>query len=269
MLLTEAQLQEIAQRVAAILRAGSKNVGEVPQVDTLAGITSLPAIRYNGGVAEVVRATITTLGQPAADAAAVANTAASAANTAAGNANSKAALATEAASAANAAAGNANSKAALATEAASGANTAAGNANSAAIGANNAASGANSAAESANKAAATAIANTNPLVIPTELKVEYPPKITLGNNRALISAKVLPQYVLQNILFQYTGTTVEVDPVTGKITPLNVGSARIHIIPIGRTLLRGIAEIQVVVPTIRRLSASGIRRMHNGQIRLT
>ena len=58
MVLTEAQLQEIAKRVRAIIRAESKGVGDLPVATSLDGLLSLPALRFNGGVPEVVEAPI-------------------------------------------------------------------------------------------------------------------------------------------------------------------------------------------------------------------
>ena len=52
MVLTEAQLQEIAKRVRAIIRAESKGVGDLPVATSLDGLLSLPALRFNGGVPE-------------------------------------------------------------------------------------------------------------------------------------------------------------------------------------------------------------------------
>ena len=45
MVLTEAQLQEIAKRVRAIIRAESKGVGDLPVATSLDGLLSLPALR--------------------------------------------------------------------------------------------------------------------------------------------------------------------------------------------------------------------------------
>ena len=50
MVLTEAQLQEIAKRVRAIIRAESKGVGDLPVATSLDGLLSLPALRFNGAV---------------------------------------------------------------------------------------------------------------------------------------------------------------------------------------------------------------------------
>ena len=90
MVLTEAQLQEIAKRVRAIIRAESKGVGDLPVATSLDGLLSLPALRFNGGVPEVVEAPISKLQDVALDAVSgatkAANEAAVKANTSAGNA---------------------------------------------------------------------------------------------------------------------------------------------------------------------------------------
>lgn len=88
MVLTEAQLQEIAKRVRAIIRAESKGVGDLPVATSLDGLLSLPALRFNGGVPEVVEAPISKLQDVALDAVSgatkAANEAAVKANTSAG-----------------------------------------------------------------------------------------------------------------------------------------------------------------------------------------
>lgn len=56
--LTEAQIQAIAARVRNILRAESKGVGELPVVSSLDGVLTLPALRMNGGIPEVVEAPV-------------------------------------------------------------------------------------------------------------------------------------------------------------------------------------------------------------------
>lgn len=56
MVLTETQLQDIAVRVRSIIRAESKGVGDLPIAESLEGIVSLPALKFNGGVPEVVEA---------------------------------------------------------------------------------------------------------------------------------------------------------------------------------------------------------------------
>lgn len=68
MVLTEAQLQELAKRVAALIRiSGSKNVGQLPVVDSLEGVKSLPAVRFNGSIPEPILAPVSLLQQVATD----------------------------------------------------------------------------------------------------------------------------------------------------------------------------------------------------------
>lgn len=134
---TEQDLRKIEDE----LKKGSQGVGDVPEAESLDGITSLPAYQEVGGqdMPSIVRAPLTLLAAPALDAADKANAAATkaeenanAAQTAANSANEKAGLAAQAASdvnaakegaetatqSANAAASNAEEKAAAANTAA-------------------------------------------------------------------------------------------------------------------------------------------------------
>lgn len=134
---TEQDLREIEDE----LKKGSQGVGDVPEAESLNGITSLPAYQEVEGqdMPSIVRAPLTLLAAPALEAADKANAAATkaesnatAAQTAANSANEKAGLAAQAASDANAAkegaeaatqsaniaASNANEKASLANTAA-------------------------------------------------------------------------------------------------------------------------------------------------------
>ena len=138
---TEQDLREIEDE----LKKGSQGVGDVPEAESLDGITSLPAYQEVEGqdMPSIVRAPLELLAAPALDAADKANAAATeaesnatAAQTAANTANEKAELAAQAASDANAAkegaevatqpannaASNANEKAVLADTAAANAN---------------------------------------------------------------------------------------------------------------------------------------------------
>lgn len=162
MILTEAQLQEIAARVASIIRAQSTGVGELPIAETLEGIVSIPALRFNGNVPEVVEAPIGKLQDIALDAVTDATNAATEATEEAIQATNQAKAATDRATAgaerveeatsnaeqaltqankaiadastaittAETAATNANAKADLAQQAATSANTATTNATS-------------------------------------------------------------------------------------------------------------------------------------------
>lgn len=134
---TEQDLREIEDE----LKKGSQGVGDVPEAESLDGITSLPAYQEVGGqdMPSIVRAPLTLLAAPALDAADKANAAATkaeenanAAQTAANSANEKAGLAAQAASDVNAAkegaeaaTQSANTAASNAEEKAAAANTAA------------------------------------------------------------------------------------------------------------------------------------------------
>lgn len=105
---TEQDLREIEDE----LKKGSQGVGDVPEAESLDGITSLPAYQEVEGkdMPKIVRAPLTLLAAPALEAADKANAAATkaesnatAAQTAANSANEKAGLAAQAASDANAA----------------------------------------------------------------------------------------------------------------------------------------------------------------------
>lgn len=140
---TEQDLREIEDE----LKKDSQGVGDVPEAESLDGITSLPAYQEKDGEEIIVRAPLELLAAPALEAADKANEAAdkaesnaTAAQTAANTANEKAELAAQAASDANAAKEGAET-------AAQSANTAASNANEKAVLADTAAANANDTAE--------------------------------------------------------------------------------------------------------------------------
>lgn len=145
---TEQDYQEIVAR----LKTESQGVGDVPNAETLTGISSLPAYQEKDGEDIIVRAPLELLAAPALDAADKANAAATKAE--------------ENANAAQTAANSANEKAGLAAQAASDVNAAKEGAETATQSANNAASNAEEKATAANTAAQDAekVAN-NPTYI--------------------------------------------------------------------------------------------------------
>lgn len=145
---TEQDYQEIVAR----LKTESQGVGDIPNAETLTGISSLPAYQEKDGEDIIVRAPLELLAAPALDAANKANAAATKAE--------------ENATAAQTAANSANEKAGLAAQAASDANAAKEGAETATQSANNAASNAEEKAAAANTAAQDAekVAN-NPTYI--------------------------------------------------------------------------------------------------------
>lgn len=299
MVLTEAQLQEIAKRVRAIIRAESKGVGDLPVATSLDGLLSLPALRFNGGVPEVVEAPISKLQDVALDAVSgatkAANEAAAKANTSAGNADMATTAANNAAKSANDAAGTAGAATEAAKKATESANGAASNATNAATKASSAADTANKEASSVNAAksealaaaarasstATTAEAEIEKMkqlqesisgaasLAPTRMELTYTKRITQRNPYVQrIVAKMFPSYSLQNVLFLGDDVAVSVDPA-GVVTPLKIGTSRIHVIPTQATHLYKTINVTVQAPSVRLTGGGKIRIDSKGRIRLT
>lgn len=299
MVLTEAQLQEIAKRVRAIIRAESKGVGDLPVATSLDGLLSLPALRFNGGVPEVVEAPISKLQDVALDAVSgatkAANEAAAKANTSAGNADKAITAANNAAKSANDAAGTAGAATEAAKKATESANGAASNATNAATKASSAADTANKEASSVNAAksealaaaarasstATTAEAEIEKMkqlqesisgaasLAPTRMELTYTKRITQRNPYVQrIVAKMFPSYSLQNVLFLGDDVAVSVDPA-GVVTPLKIGTSRIHVIPTQATHLYKTINVTVQAPSVRLTGGGKIRIDSKGRIRLT
>lgn len=299
MVLTEAQLQEIAKRVRAIIRAESKGVGDLPVATSLDGLLSLPALRFNGGVPEVVEAPISKLQDVALDAVSgatkAANEAAAKANTSAGNADKATTAANNAAKSANDAAGTAGAATEAAKKATESANGAASNATNAATKASSAADTANKEASSVNAAksealaaaarasstATTAEAEIEKMkqlqesisgaasLAPTRMELTYTKRITQRNPYVQrIVAKMFPSYSLQNVLFLGDDVAVSVDPA-GVVTPLKIGTSRIHVIPTQATHLYKTINVTVQAPSVRLTRGGKIRIDSKGRIRLT
>ena len=299
MVLTEAQLQEIAKRVRAIIRAESKGVGDLPVATSLDGLLSLPALRFNGGVPEVVEAPISKLQDVALDAVSgatkAANEAAAKANTSAGNADKATTAANNAAKSANDAAGTAEAATEAAKKATESANGAASNATNAATKASSAADTANKEASSVNAAksealaaaarasstATTAEAEIEKMkqlqesisgaasLAPTRMELTYTKRITQRNPYVQrIVAKMFPSYSLQNVLFLGDDVAVSVDPA-GVVTPLKNGTSRIHVIPTQATHLYKTINVTVQAPSVRLTGGGKIRIDSKGRIRLT
>lgn len=299
MVLTEAQLQEIAKRVRAIIRAESKGVGDLPVATSLDGLLSLPALRFNGGVPEVVEAPISKLQDVALDAVSgatkAANEAAVKVNTSAGNADKATTAANNAAKSANDAAGTAGAATEAAKKATDAANGAASNATNAATKASSAADTANKEASSVNAAksealaaaarasstATTAEAEIEKMkqlqesisgaasLAPTRMELTYTKRITQRNPYVQrIVAKMFPSYSLQNVLFLGDDVAVSVDPA-GVVTPLKNGTSRIHVIPTQATHLYKTINVTVQAPSVRLTGGGKIRVDSKGRIRLT
>lgn len=297
--LTEAQIQAIAARVRNILRAESKGVGELPVVSSLDGVLTLPALRMNGGIPEVVEAPVDLLQDVATDAVADATkkateatakavsatndakTATTNANNAAKNANDAGTDLTKIKTAAETATKNANGAASNATNAATKASSAADTANKEASSVNAAKSEALAAAARASSTATTAEAEIEKMkqlqesisgaasLAPTRMELTYTTRITQRNPYVQrIVAKMFPSYSLQNVLFLGDDVAVSVDPA-GVVTPLKIGTSRIHVIPTQATHLYKTINVTVQAPSVRLTGGGKIRIDSKGRIRLT
>ena len=297
--LTESQKQALAARLRNILRAESKGMRDLPVATSLDGLLSLPALRFNGGVPEVVEAPISKLQDVALDAVSeatkAANEAAAKANTSAGNADKATTAANNAAKSANDAAGTAGAATEAAKKATESANGAASNATNAATKASSAADTANKEASSVNAAksealaaaarasstATTAEAEIEKMkqlqesisgaasLAPTRMELTYTKRITQRNPYVQrIVAKMFPSYSLQNVLFLGDDVAVSVDPA-GVVTPLKIGTSRIHVIPTQATHLYKTINVTVQAPSVRLTGGGKIRIDSKGRIRLT
>lgn len=262
--LTESQIQAIAARVRNILRAESKGVGELPVVSSLDGVLTLPALRMNGGIPEVVEAPVNLLQDVATDAVADATQKAA-------DATAKAITATNEAKKATTNATNA------ATKASSAADTA----NKEASSVNAAKSEALAAAARASSTATTAEAEIEKMkqlqesisgaasLAPTRMELTYTKRITQRNPYVQrIVVKMFPSYSLQNVLFLGDDVAVSVDPA-GVVTPLKIGTSRIHVIPTQATHLYKTINVTVQAPSVRLTGGGKIRVDSKGRIRLT
>lgn len=132
------------------------------------------------------------------------------------------------------------------------------------------------ATEASEKATAAAKSATNKVldtlgkIVPTGLFVESVPRLTLGNaNPVYLKAVLSPDTALKNLIYISDNRAVEVG-LDGRISILNKGVSRVHIIPTCNTALARTALIEVGEPTLRlvttrrqmRFTQSGALRMN-------
>lgn len=276
----------------------AQGVSEVEIVTDLTGVYSLPAYKKVDGTEKVVEAPVSLLQDIALDsvndAKDKAKEAAAAANQAAAGANAAKDKATEAADTANAV-----KEATLlvkdeAAAAARKADTSAVSADTATLAANRAATAANTeaqnlstlkretqnAASSAGAAAQTAgekIVELDALMkafsgesaaAPVILEVSAPATISTRNRvPQRIDARLLPGYVVQNLLYlKDEGDSLKVNP-SGKLTVAGTGTTTFFVIPTQNTELWQEVKITVRTPLIR-LTGDGKIRLNGGKIRI-
>ena len=212
----------------------------------------------------------------AAKAAGLADEATKAATAAAQKADTAQAQAVSAAKAASDAAQSALSAKTQADEATKKASEAAEAAQVAKTAADNATTLTKAATEASEKATAAAkeatdkVLDTLGVIIPTGLKVECLSRLTLGNVQPVyIKAVLSPDTALKNLIYISDNKAVEVG-LDGRISALNKGVSRVHVIPTCNTALARTILIEVGDPTLRlvttrrqmRFTQSGALRMN-------
>lgn len=212
----------------------------------------------------------------AAKAAGLADEATKAATAAAQKADTAQAQAVSAAKAASDAAQSALSAKTQADEATKKAAEAAEDAQVAKTAADNATTLTKAATEASEKATAAAkeatdkVLDTLGVIIPTGLKVECLSRLTLGNVQPVyIKAVLSPDTALKNLIYISDNKAVEVG-LDGRISALNKGVSRVHVIPTCNTALARTILIEVGDPTLRlvttrrqmRFTQSGALRMN-------
>lgn len=125
-------------------------------------------------------------------------------------------------------------------------------------------------ATAAAKSATDKVLDTLGKIVPTGLSVESVPRLTLGNiNPVYLKAVLSPDTALKNLIYISDNRAVEVD-LDGRISILNKGVSRVHIIPTCNTALARTVLIEVGEPTLRlvttrrqmRFTQSGALRMN-------
>lgn len=217
----------------------------------------------------------TTATDAANKAAEAAKTATSATETATKNAvaaTEAANTATKNADAATAAAKTATTNADAATAAAKTATTNADNATAAAKTATVEADAATAAAKTATaeaKQATTDVLAAFAGLVPSSLTVRYNERLTLGNIQPVyITAELLPEGTLKNVLFLSDNKAVTVNP-DGRVQIVGKGRSVIHVIPTCNTAIAKTIAVTVEEPTMRLVNTrSQMRFTQSGGIRL-
>lgn len=180
--------------------------------------------------------------------------------------------ATKNADAATAAAKTATKNADAATAAAKTATTNADNATAAAKTATVEADAATAAAKTATaeaKQATTDVLAAFAGLVPSSLTVRYNERLTLGNIQPVyITAELLPEGTLKNVLFLSDNKAVTVNP-DGRVQIVGKGRSVIHVIPTCNTAIAKTIAVTVEEPTMRLVNTrSQMRFTQSGGIRL-
>lgn len=260
-------------------------VSELPLCESLKGLYTLGKDANNNSV----KVSLEFIEEQTTEAVEAAETATAQAEQATRLANEAAEAATEAAQKANTAQAQASSAAAVASEAATGAQSAKSQADTAAKAATEASEAAQkaktaadeattltkAATEAAEAATTAATAATDKMldmlgkIVPTGLEVVCASHLTLGNVEPnYIEATLSPETALRNIIYMSDNRAVEVG-LDGRITILNKGIGRVHVIPTGNVSLARTLLIEVGDPTMRLVTTrQQLRFTQSGGLRL-
>lgn len=106
------------------------------------------------------------------------------------------------------------------------------------------------------------------VIVPDSLTVIAPTRITIGNPKASVIATLTPKDALKNIIFLSDERALDIDIVTGRMTPLQVGKSRVRVIPTCNVALTKTLLIEVGNPTARLATKSAVRLSSDGAIRM-
>ena len=106
-------------------------------------------------------------------------------------------------------------------------------------------------------------------LVPSSLTVRYNERLTLGNIQPVyITAELLPEGTLKNVLFLSDNEAVTVNP-DGRVQIVGKGRSVIHVIPTCNTAIAKTIAVTVEEPTMRLVNTrSQMRFTQSGGIRL-
>lgn len=170
---------------------------------------------------------------------------------------------------------NATTATDAANKATEAANTATKNADAATAAAKTATTNADAATAAAKTATAEAKQATTDVLaafaglVPSSLTVRYNERLTLGNIQPVyITAELLPEGTLKNVLFLSDNKAVTVNP-DGRVQIVGKGRSAIHVIPTCNTAIAKTIAVTVEEPTMRLVNTrSQMRFTQSGGIRL-
>lgn len=112
------------------------------------------------------------------------------------------------------------------------------------------------------------VVEREPKPLPTEIRLDYPKRVTFGSDgENRIRVTLLPEGADQNVLFLADNKACQVFP-DGYIYPVNIGHTTVHVVPVANTSLYRSLVIDVIGERIRLVSESSVRFTTAGEMRL-